>query len=175
MNPNKIPEKLNDFKAYIDNNNYSPGITDIELPSINSITDTESGAGILGEYDSPLMGQFESMKIKLNWKSIGEERNLLFVPGSHKIDCRLANQYYDVASSTHKISVDRVIVQGPVVSNELGKVEKGSKYEGSTEIEVIYLKIESNGKVLLELDKLNYIFKVNGKDQLATLRKALGM
>lgn len=171
----KIPEKLNDFKVYIDDNNYSPGISDIELPSLNALTDTESGAGILGEYDSPNMGQFESTKLKLNWKSIGQERNLLFKPGSHKIDCRLANQYYDVASSTQKISVDRVIARGPVITNELGKAEKGSKYEGSSEIECLYLKIISDGKTILELDKLNYIYKVNGVDQLATLRKALGM
>lgn len=175
MNKNRIPEKLNDFRVYIDDNNTSPGISDIELPTLNAISDTVSGAGILGEYDSPLLGQFESAKIKLNWKSIGEERALLYQVGSHKIDCRLANQSYDIASSTHKISADRVVVIGPVISNEFGKASKGSAYEGSTEIECMYYRLESNGKVLIELDKVNHIFKVNGVDQLSELRKALGM
>ena len=36
------------------------------------------------------------------------------------------------------------------------------------------LKAELNNQVMLELDKVNYIYKVNGIDYLAGVRRALG-
>ena len=42
------------------------------------------------------------------------------------------------------------------------------------EFEVPYMKIELDGKERVELDKYNYIYKVDGVDQLADVRAALG-
>ena len=46
-------------------------------------------------------------------------------------------------------------------------VEKGEAMEATVTLELTYLMIEVDGQQLLEVDKLNGIYKVNGTDMLA--------
>ena len=46
-------------------------------------------------------------------------------------------------------------------------VEKGEAMEATVTLELTYLMIEVDGRQLLEVDKLNGIYKVNGTDMLA--------
>lgn len=169
-----IPERLNDFRVFVSGSTDLKGVADLQLPSFDSMTETVSGAGIAGEYESVNFGHFQSMKFTINWRMITDELLDFLKPESLQIDCRLANQEYDQALGKHKFVPNRVFVRGSVTKNDLGKAAKGSPYDGSTEIEVIYIKLERNGKILVELDKINYIYVVNGVDYMANIRKALG-
>ena len=42
--------------------------------------------------------------------------------------------------------------------------------EQTAELEILYIKVEINNAVVLELDKLNFVFVLNGKDMLAQIR-----
>lgn len=170
-----IPEKLNDFRVFLSGSPDLKGVADLQLPSFDAMTETISGAGIAGEYESPNFGHFQSMKFTLNWRMITGELTGFLRPGAVQLDCRLANQEYDQATGQHLFKANRVVVKGPVTKNDLGKASKGSPYEGSTEIEVTYIKLERDGVVIVELDKLNYIYKVNGVDYMANIRRALGL
>ena len=55
---NQVPEKLINFRVYLDGNNLI-GVADVELPSIEAMTETVKGAGIAGEIDSPTLGHFD--------------------------------------------------------------------------------------------------------------------
>lgn len=170
-----IPEKLNDFRVFVSGSSDLKGVADLQLPSFDGMTETISGAGIAGEYESVNYGHFQSMKLTLNWRMITNELTEFLKPGPIKIDCRLANQEYNQKAGKHQFVANRVLVKGHVTKNDLGKASKGSPYEGSSEIEVIYIKIERAGKTIVELDKVNYIYKVAGVDHMAAIRKALGM
>lgn len=56
---------------------------------------------------------------------------------------------------------------GRVKSFNPGKVEKGEAMEATITLELTYIMIEVDGVQLLEVDKLNGIYKVNGNDMLA--------
>lgn len=169
-----IPEKLMDFRVYANDKPDLAGVSDLKLPSLKHMTDTINAAGVLGEYNSINPMQLESMQLTINWRTTIAEEVLVFLkPETIKVDCRLANQEYNGAQRDYV--ANRVMVRGNVTSHDLGKVAKGSPYEGSTEIEVEYIKIERNGKTILEVDKINYIYIVDGVDYGAKLRTALGM
>lgn len=170
-----VPEKLNDFRIYISGKPDLKGVADLQLPSLESLTDTVNGAGMLGEYDSPAYGHFQSMKFLINWRVPSDEMLDFYKPEAITVECWLANQEYDAVKSHHDFKPNRVVVHGLVTKNDLGKAQKGSPYESSTEIEVLYMKLERDGKVLLEIDKINYIYVVDGVDYAARLREALGM
>lgn len=170
-----IPEKLNDFRIFVSGSPDLKGVADLQLPSFDAMTETVSGAGIAGEYESPNFGHFQSMKFTINWRMITGELTVFLKPGAISIDCRLANQEYDQTAGNHVFKANRVFVKGAVTKNDLGKASKGSPYEGSSEIEVTYIKLERDGVTIVELDKINYIYKVNGIDYMANIRKALGM
>lgn len=64
MSNNVVPEKLINFRAYNDGNDLL-GVTDVQLPSLDAMTETVKGAGIAGEVDSPVLGHFGSMETVL--------------------------------------------------------------------------------------------------------------
>lgn len=172
---NVIPEKINDFRVYANGSTDYKGLADLQLPSFDAMTETINGAGIAGEYESTNFGHYQSMKLVLNWSMITEELTEFLKPGSIQVDCRVVNQEYDPTSAKHKFVPNRVLVKGHVTKNDLGKAAKNGKYEGSSEIEVTYIKLERNGKTLIELDKINYVYKVDGVDYMAEIRAGLGL
>ncbi|EON70399.1 phage major tail tube protein [Lysinibacillus sphaericus] len=170
-----FPEKLNEFRVFANDKPNLLGVSDIELPELNSMTETVNGAGIYGEYESPNYGHLESMQLKISWRVITDELTDFYKPDGIKIDCRLVNQHFNTKTRKHEITPSRVLVHGAVTKNSLGKVEKGSPYEGSSEVEIHYIKIEDKGKVLYEYDRHNYIYKVDDVDYGEKLRELLGI
>lgn len=166
-----IPEKLNDFKVFVNGSTDLKGVADLQLPSFDFMTESINGAGIAGEYESINIGHLQSMKFTINWRVITGEITEFLKPIPHQIDCRLANQEYN----TTGFKVNRIVVKGNATKNDFGKAAKGSPYDGSTEIEVMYIKVQRDGKTLIEVDKANYIYIVDGVDYMADLRQALGI
>jgi len=172
---NIVPERLAAFRVYLDGSTDLKGIADIKLPSLESMTETVKGAGIAGEYESPTIGHFKSMKLTLSWRSITSDMMKILRQKAQRVECRGAFQDYDAAAGAYKIRQTRVVVQGITTKVEPGKHETGSPSDGSTEIEVLYLKIDIDGKNYAEIDKLNYKCVVDGVDYLAAIRSALGL
>lgn len=175
MSGKKVPERLTAFRVYLDGSSDMQGIADIQLPSLDAMTETVRGAGIAGEYESPTLGHFASMKLTLNWRTVSKEMMSLLVQKALRLDCRGAFQVYDSAAGEYKIQRTRVVVQGPPTKGDPGKHETGATSDGSSEIEVLYLKIEIDGREYVEIDKLNYKCVIDGVDYLADIRSALGL
>lgn len=98
----------------------------------------------------------------------------LHEPRQHNIDLRAAQQQKDtVKGTTEVVSVKHILVVTPKKLNP-GKVATAAAAEVSGEYAVSYYATYINGKKKLEIDPLNYIYYVNGKDYLADVRKALG-
>ena len=79
---------------------------------------------------------------------------------------RAAQQVYDKTGG-YNFKGLRVVEIGRVKSFNPGKVEKGEAMEATITLELTYIMIEVDGVQLLEVDKLNGIYKVNGNDMLA--------
>lgn len=169
-----IPEKLIEFKVYNDDNDLM-GVSDIELPSLEYMTETVKGAGIAGEVDSPTLGHFSSMEAKLTWRTL--EKNLFALAGNKAklLDCRGAQQSTDRSTGEPIVDKVKVIIRGLPKSLELGKFETASVVGATTTLEVLYLKVVVNGKTVVEIDKYNSIANVGGVDYLQEVRDALGI
>ena len=175
MPVNVVPERLTAFRVYLNGATDLAGVADIQLPSIENLSETVKGAGIAGEYESPTVGHFGSMVLTLNWRAISKDMLKTLRQKAQRFDCRGAFQDYEAAAGEHKIRQCRVVVQGITKKVDPGKFETGSPSDASTEIEVLYLKIGLDGKTVVEIDKLNYVCIVDGVDYLAEVRKALGL
>ena len=64
----------------------------------------------------------------------------------------------------------RIVVCGKPKKITGGTLKAGSAMSSGITIEVTYFMVEIAGKSVLELDKLNSVFKVNGVDLLADVR-----
>ena len=66
------PEQTIAFRAYFNGTDLL-GVATIEMPQVQFLTETISGSGVAGEYESPTLGQTQSMTAKLSW--ISQTRN----------------------------------------------------------------------------------------------------
>ncbi len=152
------------------------GVATVEMPQLQFITETISGTGVLGEYESPAMGQFQSMSVKLTWTS--QTKNFFrLLQGSVQpmLELRASMQVEDEATGLRKAVPLLVTLLAHAKSSPLGSLEVGKKHGNETELEVIRLQVELNGEEMLLIDKLRYIYRVLGEDQLSDVREHLGL
>ncbi|HJF34182.1 MAG TPA: phage major tail tube protein [Sporosarcina psychrophila] len=168
-----IPEKIVNFNVYSDADKLVGVAAEVTLPDFEAMTETVSGAGIAGEYESATPGHFSSQTIEIPFRSISDPSFKFLQNKGQTIILRAAQQSYDVSSGKTNIRPLKVTIKGLPKGLNLGKVGVGTPTETTNTIEILYIKIEENGVTLLELDKLNFIFIVNGKDLLEDVRNAI--
>lgn len=169
---NVIPEVLNHFNVYNDKANKLIGISgEIELPELEAITDTLEGSGVLGEIEDPVTGQFASAKIKIPFAVLYEDMfSLMNTTQPPQLTLRASMQCMDPKTGATGYYPVKIVVRGKASTSSLGKVVKGKKMEPEVEMEILYIKVQINNKTVLELDKLNFVFVLNGVDMLAKIR-----
>ncbi|MEK5069815.1 phage major tail tube protein [Sporosarcina sp. FSL K6-1508] len=168
-----IPEKIVNFNVYSDADKLVGVAAEVTLPDFEAMTETISGAGIAGEYESATPGHFGSQTIEIPFRSISDPSFKFLQNRGQTIILRAAQQSYDVSSGKTNIRPLKVTIKGLPKGLNLGKVGVGTPTETTNTIEILYIKIEENGVTLLELDKLNFIFIVNGTDLMEDVRNAI--
>ena len=164
---NYIPEKINEYNAYLDGTKMIGVAASVTRPEVNMKTSTVSGVGVNGELDSPTIGQFESMEQEIQFNPLYSSAIDMHSPLTpENLTLRASQQVYDKQGG-YNFKGLRVVEIGRVKKCNPGKVEKGEAMEATVTLELTYLMIEVDGQQLLEVDKLNGIYKVNGTDMLA--------
>lgn len=171
---NPIPERLINYRAYKDGN-HLVGTADVELPSLEAMTDTVVGAGIAGELDSPTLGHFGSLGLTINWRTISKEAIGLAAQEYHALDFWGSQQLLNAASGKLETQAVRVSVRAMPKNTSLGTLAVSASTDTNNEFECSYVRIDVGGTKVLELDKLNFKFEVMGKDMMAGVRGDIGM
>ena len=169
---NVIPEVLNHFNVYNDSAKKLIGISgELELPEMEAITDTLEGSGVLGESEDPVTGQFSSMKMKIPFAVLYEDMfSIMNTTKPPQLTLRASMQCMDPSTGETGYYPVKIVVRGKASTSNMGKVVKGKKMEPEVELEILYIKIQINNKTVLELDKLNFKYVLNGVDMLAKIR-----
>ncbi|PWK16063.1 phage major tail tube protein [Tumebacillus permanentifrigoris] len=170
----QISEKLINYSVYRNGTEFL-GTSDVTLPDLESLSETVKGAGIAGEVESPTLGHFGSMTVSLNWRTLDAPNFRLAQQKSHALDFRGSIQTYDTGAGEYKPVGVKVSVRGTPKKTSLGKLEVGGTMDTSNELEVTYIKVLIDNKIVLELDKFNFICVIDGVDVLKDVREQLGM
>lgn len=173
MNINAIPEKVVNYNIYLGNDKLIGVKADVTLPKLEQMTTTISGAGIAGEYESPVPGHFGKIETDITFNAITEDATSLLAPGAKSLVLRASQQSYDVAAGEMLFRPLKITLKVLSKGIDLGKLSPGKSTETKNTFETTYIKVEENGNTLVELDKLNFIFIVNGKDILADIRNQI--
>lgn len=170
----QVDETVIGFAVYEDGTEFL-GISEATLPEISNITAEISGAGINGKYETSILGQVEPMTLTLNFRAPTRNAIKLFEPRRHNIDLRAALQKQDpTKGNVGVISEKHVLTIVPKKMN-MGKRTTASPADASGEYAVMYYASFIDGKKMLEIDPLNYIYYVNGQDnRWEEIKKALG-
>lgn len=171
---NPVPERLINFTVYGEGNRQY-GVATVELPDIEMMTDTTSGAGIAGELETPILGHTASMATTITWRTITKSATSLAAPKVHALEFRGSQQVNDAGNGRLITSPVRVAMRVQPKRVGLGSLEVGATTDTETEFEVHYLKIVVDNVERVEIDKLNFKFVVDGVDYLAAVREDLGL
>lgn len=169
-----ISEKMINFKVYQEGNDLV-GVADIELSTLTAMTETVKGAGIAGEFEAPTTAHFGSMEVTFNWRTLVKSNISLMAPKAYHFDLRGAQDAYDSASRDIKQQSVKCVIVGRPKEMSLGKMDVSASTGTSNKFEVSYIKLSVDGETVLEYDKYNYIYVVDGVDYAANIRAALGI
>lgn len=170
---NIIAEKGINFAVYYEGEDQL-GVAEGEFPTLEAMTSEVKGAGIAGVANTPVLGHFNSITMTLKWRNTTDAFVKLAAHKAHELDLYSAQQDYDAGVGEYREKAVHIFLRGVPTTSTMGNLVVGDSVEPETEIEVLYLKLEIDNKEKIELDKYNYIFKVDGTDYLTGVRSALG-
>lgn len=171
----KIPIKLWGMALFMEGSNQEFATGDITLPSLTPMTDSLAGAGVLGEIDLPSSGHYGSMEVGITWRTIDRDAFRLAGSQTKALEIRGAFKEFDNTKSVIATRAVKIVVRGFGKGIDLGTLSQNATTDTTNTIEVTYIKIFIDGENVFELDKLNYISRINGVDDQEDVRKALGL
>lgn len=171
MSVPNIPSKINSYNVYNDAERLIGVGDEVTLPDFEAMAETISGAGILGELDDTTVGHFSNMEMEIPFRVLDREAtDMLDMTKAVRLTLRAAQQALTVEGDTEFRSM-RVVVRGKSATLAMGSVQNANPMESSVTLNVSYILIEVDGTTLVELDKINPTFKVNGVDLLQKVRE----
>jgi P2 family phage contractile tail tube protein len=170
----QYPEMMINYMCYLNGSSFV-GMVDVELPSLDALTEKIKGAGIAGEINAPVIGHFDALTLGITWRVIDANAISFIAPVYNRLDFRGSQQIYNSSGAVIGNQPVKAICRAMPTKSSLGKLVQAATTETKNEFECNYLKIFVNGDEVLELDKYNYIFTVNGVDYLADIRSDLGL
>lgn len=169
-----VPELLLNYRVYESGTNKLAGTADVELPKIENLTETMSGAGIAGEIETVVIGHIKAMSTKINFRTVVHKNFTLMNPDGVDLTIRGVIQS-TVAGTGVKLKLPLVVrIKGHAKSTDFGKLEAAKTMGTSSELTVTYLKISLDGAEKLEVDPTNFIYSINGINYLADVKTMLG-
>lgn len=167
-----LPSVLKNFAAFNDGVSYIGIIETIKLPKLSRKMDEFRGGGMDGPVDIDL-GQ---EKLEIEQECAGFVVEAYKAYGCTKIAgkmIRYAGAYQ--RDDTGDVQAVEIVVRGRHKEIDPGDGKVGDKGKTGIKSALTYYKLTVDGKEVIEIDLLNFVFKVDGVDMLAEQRKAIGL
>ena len=173
INSKDIPEIINNFKVYNGDGDELVGVTgEMSLADLNNITAEISGAGIAGKYNTPVIGQYDSIQQEIPFRTMYKDVATIMNPMKvARLNVRGAIQLTDTSTGVSKLCGFRYVVSGRCVGSKTGSMQPANPMGSSVTVEATYVLVEFGGEKVVEIDKLNNICKIDGEDLLEEVRR----
>lgn len=169
-----LPENMINYTVWEDADR-KMGTANIDLPSLDALAEKVKGAAIAGEIDAPVLGHYAAMSLGVSWRTITKDAATLAKPVAHNLTFRGSQQVYDSAAGTFSTVSVKIVVKAIPKKTSLGKLVVAGNTDTKNEFEIPYIKVFVGGEEKFELDKYNFICKIDGEDVLAQVRQDLGL
>lgn len=178
------PEMVNDFRCYGGDAQTLLGIVSAELPTIEAMTQTVSGAGIGGEYEQPITGHTTSMTATITFRAVTPQVLSILRPVDQTITLMAAIQHTTPAlpalapspiagaATTKQL---KVLMRCKPKSLPLGSLTAGEMMDTSIEFEVTAITITIDGVPHVMIDKINSVYMIDGVDYMTKIRVDVGL
>ncbi len=164
-----IPQRVKNYVAYLDGTGYAGKVPEAKLPAIKIKTNDYDAGGMAApvELDS---GTMEKMEAEVTFAEYTGAVFGLF--GNPDASLTLRGGQEDKPNTAEAVIVT---MRGLFSQIDPGTWKKGGDTSAKCTVAVKYLKITIGAVVVVEIDAENMKRIINGTDQLAAMRRALGL
>ncbi|ALI04576.1 phage major tail tube protein [Pseudomonas sp. FW306-02-F02-AA] len=166
-----IPQTLFNTNLFVDGVSFAGDVPSLTLPKLTTKTDEYRAGGMAGaiEMDQGLE------KMEASFVTKGVRRESLKHAGL--ADGSAFNATFRAAFKGQKGAITAVVatLRGRLKEVDLGDWKAGDPAEIKHAIAVAYYKLEIDGRLMYEVDMVAGVQVIDGKDQLAEVRSALGL
>lgn len=151
------------------------GIAKVTMPTIKYKTVTASGAGLMGDVTIPLAAMIEAMTFNIQFSSVTDAAVQLGTNEWHDVALYAADQYFDSVSRKEEIEQNRFELSIRPTETSAGTIATASAADASGVYSVCKYTVYKNGAKVIDIDQFSQQHEVNGVDNAAPVRKAMGM
>lgn len=167
-----LPRVLKYLNMFVDGTSYVGEVQEVSLPKLARKMEKFRSGGMLGEVSIDL-GQ-EPLEIESTFggymKPILQQYGIANISG---VLMRFAGSYQREDDAPED-SVE-IVVRGRHSEIDRGSAKAGDKSEFKVKSDLTYYKEIINGTTIIEIDMINMVFVVDGKDLMAGHRAAIGL
>ncbi|GAB5098716.1 phage major tail tube protein [Caballeronia sp. HLA56] len=167
-----LPRKLKGFNLFHNGESFLGQVAEVTLPKLTRKMEDYQGGGMSG----PIKIDFGQEGIQIEWTCGGFMRPVLAQYGIMAHDgvlLRFSGGYQSEDASG--VDSVEIVIKGRHSEIDMGTVKAKEDTAFKVTTVASYYKLAINGHELIEIDFINSIEKIDGKDLLAALRKAIGI
>jgi P2 family phage contractile tail tube protein len=165
-----LPKILKNFNAFVDGKGFAGRIDEIQLPKLTIKTEEFRAGGM----DVPVQIDLgmEKLEAELTFAEYDADLFRLFgISDGNGIAFTLRGGMQGT-SETESVVIN---LRGIIKELDAGSWKPGDKTSLKCQIAANYYKLTIDNRELIEVDAENMVRKINGTDQLSSLRSAIGV
>lgn len=167
-----LPRKLKNFATFVDGVNYMGEVPEVNLPKLTRKMEDYRSGGMNG----PIQLDYGSDKLEAEIKGAGWMSGLAAKWGASTHDAVLIRFAGALQSDdTGAVTAAEVVMRGRLQEIDKGAAKAGDKQEPTFKYVLSYYREILDGQTIMEIDLVNMVEVVDGVDNMASTRAALGI
>lgn len=167
----QIPRVLKNFSLFVDGRGLAGTVSTLTLPTLTTKMEEFRGGGM----DAPVDIDMGMEKLETSFELFDYDENILSLYGladgaATQVTARGALRRDGEAAVPMVVNMTGVIKE-----MDPGDWSAGDQTSMTCSMSLRYLKITIGGREVVEIDKVNMIRRINGADQLESIRTAIGV
>ena len=166
-----VPQTLYLMNMFVDGINFSGDVPTLSLPKLKIKTDEYRAGGM--DIGIDMDQGMEKMEASFSTRGVRREAMKFFGLADQTAFNAVFRGSYKAQKGTTVAVV--ATLRGMLSELDLGEWKPGDASEFKYALSVSYYKLEVGGRLMYEIDPLGCVRVINGVDQLASVRRDLGM
>jgi P2 family phage contractile tail tube protein len=167
----QIPRVLKNFSLFVDGRGLAGTVGTLTLPTLTTKMEEFRGGGM----DAPVEIDMGMEKLETSFELFDYDENVLSLYGLADGAATQLTARGALVRDGEAAAAMVVNMTGVIKGMEPGDWVAGDQTTMTCQVALRYLKIVIGGREVVEIDKVNMIRRINGQDQLATIRAAIGV
>lgn len=163
-----LPRVLKNFNVYVDGFGWAGRMDTITLPALNLVTEDHRAGGM----DAPVGIEMGMEKLTMSMVTADFDPTILAMLGRKDVPITARGAVQRQGANVEPLIIN---MRGGWTGLEFGQWALGSKVQNTMNADLDYLRIRQNDVEYCEIDVTNMVRRINGVDQLAQQRAAIGI